>query len=243
MDRWRQAPRLQGRLRDHRHRRLHVRLRGHDRRGADHHFDLAFEAFWSRTRRPAISSAPTTGGADEADIAKIRRSRRRGLWPRAQFGAYACILEAAHWHPSPRRSLKGEGAHDRRNRTKKTDLMTEAERDAYHAEKMKKKKEAREQDPRHQDRGEGPAHRPHRQGQGQVDRRLRHGVPRHRPRFPVGIVQFVKGAWSTGERDVLENSPISSPSTPWARASPGTTQDRQRDLAAARAAWESAKAC
>ena len=38
----------------------------------------------------------------------------------------------------------------------------------------------------------------------------------------VGVVQFIKGAWHTGERDALaRHSAIRSSGTPWARASPG----------------------
>jgi cob(I)alamin adenosyltransferase len=59
-------------------------------------------------------------------------------------------------------------------------------------------------------------------------------------RWRVGVVQFVKGAWRTGERDALErfNDLIS-----WHTMGEGftwETQDRARDVAAAEAAWAKA---
>jgi len=58
----------------------------------------------------------------------------------------------------------------------------------------------------------------------------------------VGVVQFVKGAWSTGERSVLEGF---GPLVSWHSMGEGftwETQDRARDIAAARAAWDRALA-
>jgi cob(I)alamin adenosyltransferase len=60
--------------------------------------------------------------------------------------------------------------------------------------------------------------------------------------YRVGIVQFVKGAWGTGERDVLENFPELVTIKAMGEGFTWDTQDRQRDIAAARAAWEAAKA-
>ncbi|MGQ9371977.1 cob(I)yrinic acid a,c-diamide adenosyltransferase [Azospirillum sp. ST 5-10] len=60
--------------------------------------------------------------------------------------------------------------------------------------------------------------------------------------FPVGIVQFVKGAWETGEAlalqrfaDLVEVHTLGEGFT-W------DTQDRARDIAAARRAWDKAQA-
>ena len=56
----------------------------------------------------------------------------------------------------------------------------------------------------------------------------------------VGIVQFIKGAWSTGERSVLESF---GDLVEWHSMGEGftwETQDRERDIAAARRAWEKA---
>jgi cob(I)alamin adenosyltransferase len=126
-------------------------------------------------------------------------------------------------------------------RVKKTDLMTEAERDAYHADKMRKKKEARTRmlATKTEERGLLIVHTGKGKGKstaafGMVFRAIGHG-------FPVGIVQFVKGAWGTGERDVLEKFPELVTIKAMGEGFTWDTQDRQRDLAAARAAWEEAK--
>ncbi len=60
--------------------------------------------------------------------------------------------------------------------------------------------------------------------------------------WPVGVVQFVKGAWDTGERRVLEGF---GPLVRWHSMGEGftwETQDRARDVAAAAAAWDKAQA-
>ena len=124
---------------------------------------------------------------------------------------------------------------------KKTDLMTEAERDAYHAEKMKKKKEARNKilATKTEEKGLLIVHTGKGKGKstaafGMVFRAIGHG-------FKVGVVQFVKGAWSTGERDVLDRFPDQVTIKAMGEGFTWDTQDRQRDLAAARGAWEMAK--
>jgi cob(I)alamin adenosyltransferase len=124
---------------------------------------------------------------------------------------------------------------------KKTDLMTEAERDAYHAEKMRKKKDARTRmlATKTEERGLLIVHTGKGKGKstaafGMVFRALGHG-------FKVGIVQFVKGAWGTGERDILQKFPELVTIKAMGEGFTWDTQDRQRDLAAARAAWEEAK--
>ncbi len=57
----------------------------------------------------------------------------------------------------------------------------------------------------------------------------------------VGVVQFVKGKWTTGERGILERFPdqmdmrVSGEGFTW------DTQDRARDIAAAEAGWAMAR--
>jgi cob(I)alamin adenosyltransferase len=70
---------------------------------------------------------------------------------------------------------------------------------------------------------------------GMVLRCLGHGMR-------VGIVQFVKGVWETGERKVLEAYPELVTCKAMGEGFTWDTQDRARDIAAARAAWEAAKA-
>jgi cob(I)alamin adenosyltransferase len=54
----------------------------------------------------------------------------------------------------------------------------------------------------------------------------------------VGVVQFVKGAWGTGERTVLARFPDLVTCRAMGEGFTWDTQDRARDIAAARAAWE-----
>jgi cob(I)alamin adenosyltransferase len=120
--------------------------------------------------------------------------------------------------------------------------MTEAELDARHAEKMKKKKAARDKILAtktiekgliivHTGKGKGKSTAAF----GIVFRALGHGMP-------VAIVQFVKGKWQTGERVALEKFGDLVSINTMGEGFTWETQDRQRDLAAARAAWERAKA-
>lgn len=57
----------------------------------------------------------------------------------------------------------------------------------------------------------------------------------------VGIVQFVKGKWETGERVVLEAFPELVKFTAMGEGFTWETQDRSRDVKAATAAWARAK--
>ena len=68
---------------------------------------------------------------------------------------------------------------------------------------------------------------------GMIMRCIAHGMP-------CGVVQFIKGNWITGEKRFLRErfaQGIAGSSSP-ARASPGDTQDREADIAAARHGWE-----
>ena len=57
----------------------------------------------------------------------------------------------------------------------------------------------------------------------------------------VGIVQFVKGKWETGERTALERFGDQVTVKAMGEGFTWDTQDRARDIAAAKAAWEAAK--
>jgi cob(I)alamin adenosyltransferase len=59
--------------------------------------------------------------------------------------------------------------------------------------------------------------------------------------FRSGIIQFIKGAWETGERSVLENYPDLVTIKAAGEGFTWETQDRERDVAHARAGWEDAK--
>jgi cob(I)alamin adenosyltransferase len=58
----------------------------------------------------------------------------------------------------------------------------------------------------------------------------------------VGIVQFVKGVWTSGERTVLERFPDQVTIKVLGEGFTWDTQDRQRDIRAARQAWDAGKA-
>lgn len=120
--------------------------------------------------------------------------------------------------------------------------MSEAELDQRHAEKMRKKKAARDKILAtktiekgllivHTGKGKGKSTAAF----GMIFRALGHGMP-------VAIVQFVKGKWQTGERTALEKFGDLVSINTMGEGFTWETQDRQRDLSAARAAWERAKA-
>jgi cob(I)alamin adenosyltransferase len=113
--------------------------------------------------------------------------------------------------------------------------------DARHAEKMRKKKAARDKILAgktiekgllivHTGKGKGKSSAAF----GMVMRAIGHGMR-------VGVVQFVKGAWNTGERIVLEKFPELCTLKVMGEGFTWETQDRQRDIAHARAGWEEAK--
>ena len=120
--------------------------------------------------------------------------------------------------------------------------MSEEELNARHAEKMKKKKAARDKIIAtktiekglvivHTGKGKGKSTAAF----GMVFRAIGNGMR-------VGVVQFVKGKWGTGERKVLEAFPDQVEMATMGEGFTWETQDRQRDIDAARAAWEKAKA-
>lgn len=69
---------------------------------------------------------------------------------------------------------------------------------------------------------------------GMVFRALGHGMK-------IGVIQFVKGAWSTGERSVLERFPDLVTIKAAGEGFTWETQDRDRDIAHASSGWEEAK--
>ncbi len=110
-----------------------------------------------------------------------------------------------------------------------------------HAEKMAKKKAARDKilATKTQERGLIVVHTGKGKGKttaamGLVMRCIGHG-------FRVGIVQFVKGVWETGEREVLRRFPDLVTVKAMGEGFTWETQDRERDVAAAQRAWEAGK--
>jgi cob(I)alamin adenosyltransferase len=107
--------------------------------------------------------------------------------------------------------------------------MTEDELNARHADKMRKKKAARDkiQATKTEEKGLVIVHT---------------GKGKGKSTAGFGIVQFVKGSWDTGERWVLEKFPDQVTISALGEGFTWETQDRSRDIAMARGAWEQAKA-
>ena len=120
-------------------------------------------------------------------------------------------------------------------------INDEQELDRRHAVKMAKKKAARDKILAtktiekgllivHTGKGKGKSTA----AMGLALRSMGHGMR-------VGIVQFVKGVWETGERDLLAMFPDLVTIRAMGEGFTWETQDRQRDIAAACQAWETAK--
>ncbi|MEI9985943.1 MAG: cob(I)yrinic acid a,c-diamide adenosyltransferase [Aliidongia sp.] len=120
--------------------------------------------------------------------------------------------------------------------------LSEEELNARHAEKMARRKAARAKmlATKTEERGLLVVHTGLGKGKstaafGMVMRCIGHG-------FKTGIVQFTKGKWETGERVVLDRFPDLVTCRAMGEGFTWDTQDRVRDIAAARAAWDMAKA-
>ena len=119
--------------------------------------------------------------------------------------------------------------------------MTEDELNARHAEKMRKKKVVRDKilASKNVEKGLVIVHTGKGKGKstaafGMVFRSLGHGLP-------VAVVQFVKGAIDTGERMALERFGDLVSINRLGEGFTWETQDRERDIAHAKAGWEEAK--
>jgi cob(I)alamin adenosyltransferase len=119
--------------------------------------------------------------------------------------------------------------------------MTQAQLDARHTEKMKKKKASRDKILAtktiekgliivHTGKGKGKSTAAF----GMIFRAIGHG-------FKTAVVQFVKGSWDTGERTILENYPELCTIKAAGEGFTWETQDRNRDIEMAKTAWEMAK--
>lgn len=127
------------------------------------------------------------------------------------------------------------------DKSDKVKNLSEEELNARHAEKMKKKKAARDKIIATKTIEKGLTIVNTGKGKGKstaafgiIFRAIGNGMK-------VGVVQFVKGKWGTGERKVLEVFPEQVTLATMGEGFTWETQDRQRDIAAARQAWEKAK--
>ncbi|WP_434404136.1 cob(I)yrinic acid a,c-diamide adenosyltransferase [Sphingobium sp. DN12] len=110
--------------------------------------------------------------------------------------------------------------------------------DEQHAEKMKKKQAAHDKimATKTQEKGLLIVHTGKGKGKttaalGMVVRMIGHGRK-------VGVVQFVKGAMTTGEKAVFDAFPEQVEFKPMGEGFTWNTQDRSRDIALAREAWD-----
>ena len=113
--------------------------------------------------------------------------------------------------------------------------------DEQHAEKMKKKQAAHDKimATKTQEKGLLIVHTGKGKGKttaalGMVVRMIGHGRK-------VGVVQFVKGAMTTGEKAVFDAFPEQVEFKPMGEGFTWNTQDRSRDIALAREAWDEVK--
>jgi cob(I)alamin adenosyltransferase len=122
-----------------------------------------------------------------------------------------------------------------------SDGQSEQELNERHAYKMAKKKAARDKILAtktiekglvivHTGKGKGKSTA----AMGLAIRAIGHGMK-------VGIVQFVKGVWATGERDVLDKFPDLVTIKAMGYGFTWETQDRERDIKAAETAWATSK--
>ena len=123
-----------------------------------------------------------------------------------------------------------------------TDISDEVKLNEAHNKKMQKIKEARDKmmGSKTEEKGliivhTGAGKGKSSSGFGMIMRCIAHEIP-------CAVVQFIKGTWRTGERDFLEKKfskecafIVSGEGFTW------ETQDRARDVAAAKAGWEQAK--
>ena len=124
----------------------------------------------------------------------------------------------------------------------KSEILDEAQLNEAHNEKMRKIKEARDKmmNTKTEEKGliivhTGPGKGKSSSGFGMIMRCIAHEIP-------CAVVQFIKGTWKTGERKFLKekfskecNFIVSGEGFTW------ETQDRAKDIAAAKAGWEEAK--
>jgi len=121
------------------------------------------------------------------------------------------------------------------------EAKSEAAIEARHAEKMRKKQaaQAKIMETKTREQGLLIVHTGKGKGKtsaalGMVVRAIGHGMK-------VGVVQFVKGAMLTGEAKVFAAFPDNVEFKPMGEGFTWDTQDRSRDIASARRAWEEVK--
>ena len=123
----------------------------------------------------------------------------------------------------------------------KTDGMTEEEANKRHAEKMLKKKQARDKILAKKTIEKGLFIIHTGKGKGKTTAAMGLAMRAIGNDMKIAIVQFVKGVWDTGERKILEKFPELCTMKAMGEGFTWDTQDRMRDIAAAEKAWLYAK--
>ncbi len=123
----------------------------------------------------------------------------------------------------------------------KTEGLTQQEINERHAVKMAKKKAARDKILARKTKEKGLLIVHTGKGKGKSTAAMGLAMRAIGNGMKVGIVQFVKGAWATGEREVLAKFPDLCTMRAMGEGFTWDTQDRQRDIAAAESAWNYAK--
>ncbi len=119
--------------------------------------------------------------------------------------------------------------------------MSNSNDNARHAEKMKKRKTAQDKKTAaktiekgllivHTGTGKGKSTAAF----GMAMRAIAHDMK-------IGIIQFIKGAWQSGERDIFEKFPQNVEIHALGEGFTWETQNRERDIANVQKAWEKAK--
>src|SRR5262249_27611882 len=200
--------------------RLSLRLRRNLAGGRRHPFRGALRRLSGRRGRPRLYGRAQSRSArrNRPAVPRSDRSRIVATAPQQRAG----------------------GSH-RMERTVSAPLETEEEINRRHNERMARRKAVRERmlATKTEERGLLIVHTGKGKGKstaafGMVLRCLGHGMR-------VGIVQFVKGVWSTGERTTLERFGDLVTCRAMGEGFTWDTQDRARDIVAARKAWETAK--
>jgi cob(I)alamin adenosyltransferase len=193
---------------------------------ADHHFDAVYEAY---LEDPAVRDfLAENNPAALGEIAeRLLEAQDRGLWRPRSNSAHAGLLDLAGIQLEEGRPM--------------SDRESEAERNLRADEKSRKRKAARDKMLATKTKEKGLLIVHTGKGKGKSTAAFGLAVRAIGNGLRVGVVQYVKGKWETGERGVLERFPDQVEIRTMGEGFTWDTQDRARDIAAAKAAWEASK--
>ena len=151
---------------------------------SDHHFDAVYDAYLGDQEVQDFLQENNPAAAREM-AERLLEAQERGLWkPRSNAaGRHLAILGRAYCGAS-----------------RMIDRADDDEINERANEKARKKKAARDKMLATKTIEKGLLIVHTGKGKGQIDSRVRVGCASHRQWLKVGIVQYVKGKWETGER-------------------------------------------